>query len=73
MAKPAKFNGLIESFINTKIGTVITPAEIIDAVQCTAPTVYSYIKNNSHRFEKVSAGKYRVLDAIISNQLSAEI
>jgi len=64
MAKPAKFNGLIETYINTKIGTVITPAQIVEAVQCTAPTVYAYIKNNSHRFEKLSAGQYRVLTAV---------
>ena len=71
MAKPAKFNGLIESFINTKVGTIIAPAEIIEAVQCTAPTAYAYIKNNAHRFEKISAGKYRVLGASISTQFGA--
>lgn len=64
MAKPSKFNGLIESFINQNVGTVISPAQIIDAVHCTAPTVYSYIKSNPHRFEKTAAGQYRVLPAI---------
>ena len=64
MAKPSKFNGLIESYINTKVGTVITPAEIIEAVKCTAPTAYSYIKTNPHRFQKLSAGQYRILTAI---------
>jgi hypothetical protein len=72
MAKPAKFNALIETHINTKIGAVITPAEIIEAVKCTAPTAYAFIKTNPHRFEKVSAGKYRVLDSVISNQISAQ-
>lgn len=72
MSKTPKYAGLIESFINNKIGTVITPAEIIEAVQCTAPTVYSYIKTNSYRFEKVSAGKYRILDTVISNQMTTE-
>ena len=64
MAKPSKFSGLIESFINDKVGQTITPAQIIDAVQCTAPTAYSYIKNNPHRFEKVSAGQYRIKPSI---------
>ena len=72
MSKTPKFAGLIEAYINTKINTVITPAEIIEAVNCTPPTAYSYIKANAHRFEKVSAGKYRVLDAIISNQIVTE-
>lgn len=73
MSKTPKYAGLIEAYINTKVGTIITPAEIIDAVNCTPPTVYSYIKSASHRFEKVSAGKYRILDAVISNQMSTEI
>ena len=72
MSKTPKFAGLIESYINNKVGTIITPAEIIEAVQCTPPTVYSYIKTNGYRFEKVSAGKYRVLEAVISNQMTTE-
>jgi hypothetical protein len=72
MAKPAKFNGLIEAHINTKIGTIITPAEIIEAVKCTAPTAYAFIKTNSSRFEKISAGKYRVLSGEITNNFTAE-
>jgi hypothetical protein len=72
MAKPAKFNGLIEAHINTKIGTIVTPAEIIDAVKCTAPTAYAFIKTNPSRFEKISAGKYRVLSAEITNNFIAE-
>ena len=71
MAKPAKFNAIIESYINDKIGTIISPSDIIEGVQCTAPTAYAYIKNNSHRFEKISAGKYRVLAASISTQYGA--
>ncbi len=73
MSKTPKYAGLIENYINTKIGTVVTPAEIIDAVNCTPPTVYSYIKANGYRFEKVSAGKYRILDAVIGNQVTTEI
>lgn len=72
MAKPAKFHGIIENHINTKVGTVITPAEIIEAVKCTAPTAYAFIKNNPSRFEKISAGKYRVLSGEIANNLTAE-
>lgn len=72
MAKPAKFNGLIESYINNRVGQIISPAEVISAVNCTAPTVYAYIKNNSYRFEKISAGKYRVLEAVIGNQFTTE-
>jgi hypothetical protein len=71
MAKPAKFNAIIETYINTKIGTIISPSDIIEAVQCTAPTAYAHIKNNSHRFEKISAGKYRVLAAVISTQYNS--
>lgn len=72
MSKTPKYAPLIEAYINTKIGTIITPAEIISAVNCTAPTAYAYIKTNSHRFEKTSAGKYRVLSADISSQISTE-
>lgn len=71
MSKTPKYAPLIESYINTRIGDVITPSEIIDAVKCTAPTAYAYIKNNPHRFEKVSAGKYRILTSVISQQFNA--
>lgn len=72
MAKPAKFHAIIETHINSKVGTVITPAEIIEAVKCTAPTAYAFIKNNPSRFEKISAGKYRVLSTEINNSFTAE-
>lgn len=72
MSKTPKYAPLIEAFINTKIGTIITPAEIISAVNCTPPTAYAFIKTNSYRFEKISAGKYRILDAVISNQTSSD-
>jgi hypothetical protein len=69
MSKTSKFTGLIESYINTRINDIITPSEIITAVSCTAPTAYAFIKNNSHRFEKISAGKYRILAAAISQEI----
>ena len=72
MSKTPKYAGLIETYINTKVGTVITPSEIISEVKCTAPTAYSYIKLNSTRFEKISAGKYRVLSTENSSQITAE-
>jgi hypothetical protein len=72
MSKTPKYAPLIEAYINTKVGTIITPAEIISEVNCTAPTAYSYIKTNSTRFEKISAGKYRVLSTENSSQSAFE-
>ena len=72
MPKPAKFNTLIGTYVDSKNGTIITPNEIIDAVKCTAPTAYAYIKNNPSRFEKVSAGKYRILAVSNSHNLTLE-
>ena len=69
MSKTSKFTGLIESYINTRIGDTIAPSEIIEAVSCTAPTAYAFIKTNSHRYEKISAGKYRILSAAISQEI----
>lgn len=72
MPKPAKYNSLIEVYINKNINNIISAQQIVDAVNCTAPTAYAYIKNNSDRFEKLSAGKYKVLAATSFNQLSAD-
>jgi hypothetical protein len=72
MSKPSKYPSLIEAYVNTKVGLIITPAEIISQINCTPPTVYAYIKTNSTRFEKISAGKYRVLSAEISSQITTE-
>lgn len=73
MSKTPKYAGLIEAYINGRIGQTITPAEITEAVKCTAPTTYAFIKNNPSRFEKISAGQYRVLGAANSSQIAGDL
>jgi hypothetical protein len=73
MSKTPKYAGLIESYINERIGQTITPAQITEAVQCTAPTTYAFIKNNPQRFEKLSAGQYRILSSSASTQIAGDI
>lgn len=72
MSKTPKYAGLIEAYINERINQVITPAQITEAVQCTAPTTYAFIKNNPSRFEKISAGQYRVLASANSSQSAGD-
>jgi hypothetical protein len=72
MSKTPKYAGLIEAYINERINQVITPAQITEAVQCTAPTTYAFIKNNPSRFEKISAGQYRVLSSANSSQSAGD-
>lgn len=72
MSKTPKYAGLIESYINERIGQIITPAQITEALECTAPTTYAFIKNNPNRFEKISAGQYRVLAAVNSSQITTD-
>jgi len=72
MSKTPKYAGLIEAYINERINQVITPAQITEAVQCTSPTTYAFIKNNPSRFEKISAGQYRVLSSANSSQSAGD-
>jgi len=72
MSKTPKYAGLIEAYINERINQVITPAQITEAVQCTAPTTYAFISNNPSRFQKISAGQYRVLASANSSQIASD-
>lgn len=51
----------IENYINTSVNTQISTKVIAQMCNCTLPTVLTFIKNNPHRFEKVSRGQYRIL------------
>lgn len=74
MSKTPKYASAIEDYINGLIGETVSPSDMVEAIGCTSPTVYAFIKTNPNRFEKVSAGKYRILSAGSNTQtLSADL
>lgn len=51
----------IENYINASVNTQISTKLIAQMCNCTLPTVLTFIKNNPHRFQKVSRGQYMIL------------
>ena len=51
---------LIQKYIDERIGQDIKPDQIAQATECTVQSVYLFIRNNSHRFTKVTRGTYKV-------------
>lgn len=62
----------IEDYINTVIGATVTTSALATATKCSLPTVLSYIKNNSHRFEKVKRGTYTIKAAALASPVSSD-
>lgn len=56
----------IEQYINTIIGATVTTKALTIATGCSLPTVLSYIKENSSRFEKVKRGTYTIRAASVT-------
>jgi len=60
MAKPSK-TPQIEAFVNTNTNSIFTTKEMCDRSGVSLPTLLSYIRSNSQRFELVSYGSYRIV------------
>lgn len=54
----------ILNYVNTIVGATVSTTALCESCKCTLPTVLTFIKNNSSRFEKVKRGHYRVLAAM---------
>lgn len=63
MAKKAS----ITEYIDTIIGATVTTKALTVATGCSLPTVLSYIKENSSRFEKVKRGTYTIRAASVTS------
>lgn len=51
----------IQNYIDANVNNVLTTTAICQACNCSLPTVLTFIKNNSFRFEKIKRGTYRVM------------
>jgi hypothetical protein len=60
----------IEEYINTIVGATISTTSLATSAGCTLPTVLTFIKNNPHRFTKVSRGRYTIVAESISSAAS---
>jgi len=65
MAKPSK-TPQIEQFINTHVNSTFSTKEMCELSGVSLPTLLNYIKANSERFELVSYGTYRIVQASTS-------
>jgi hypothetical protein len=58
---------VIEDYINTIIGGTVSTTALVQATNCSLPTVLSYIKNNPSRFEKVKRGTYLIKASTVTS------
>lgn len=63
---------LITNYLDTRIGSEMTPQQIADAVSCTIQTVYNYIRSNPQRFTKVQRGLFKIESAQNSMFLNSD-
>lgn len=57
----------IATYIDTIIGGTVTTKALCESTGTTLPTVLSFIRNNSSRFEKAGRGKYTIRAASVTN------
>lgn len=51
---------LITQYLDQNIGSEVTPQQIADAVETTIQTVYTFIRSNASRFEKIKRGTFKI-------------
>ncbi len=61
MARTPKKTLVLEEYINTHPGQIVTVQQLADAAECTIQNVYVYIRNNSDRFNAMGKGQYQLL------------
>lgn len=70
MAKPSKAP-LIQEFIDKNVNKVYSTKEMCAAIGVSLPTLLSFIKNNTNRFEQMQYGVYKITESgqqFISNE-----
>ena len=70
MAKPSKAP-LIQEFINKNVNKVYSTKEMCAEIGVSLPTLLSFIKNNTNRFEQMQYGVYKITESgqqFISNE-----
>lgn len=60
MAKPSK-TPLINQFINSNTDKIYSTKEMCVQIGVSLPTLLSYIKSNTERFELVQYGVYKIV------------
>lgn len=53
---------MIESYLSSNIGKIVTPKEIADEVGMSLPTFYNFYNANRSYFKKVKRGEFEILD-----------
>jgi predicted transcriptional regulator len=62
MAKPSKAP-LIQEFINKNVNKVYSTKEMCAEIGVSLPTLLSFIKNNTTRFEQMQYGVYKITES----------
>ena len=71
MAKPSKAP-LIQEFINKNVNKVYSTKEMCAEIGVRLPTLLSFIKNNTNRFEQMQYGVYKITESgqqFITNEI----
>jgi predicted transcriptional regulator len=71
MAKPSKAP-LIQEFINKNVNKVYSTKEMCVEIGVSLPTLLSFIKNNTNRFEQMQYGVYKITESgqqFITNEI----
>jgi hypothetical protein len=62
MAKPSKAP-VIQEFINKNVNKVYSTKEMCAEIGVSLPTLLSFIKNNTNRFEQMQYGVYKITES----------
>jgi hypothetical protein len=71
MAKPSKAP-VIQEFINKNVNKVYSTKEMCAEIGVSLPTLLSFIKNNTNRFEQMQYGVYKITESgqqFITNEI----
>ena len=71
MAKPSK-TPVIQEFINKNVNKVYSTKEMCAEIGVSLPTLLSFIKNNTNRFEQMQYGVYKITESgqqFITNEI----
>jgi hypothetical protein len=62
MAKPSKAP-VIQEFINKNVNKVYSTKEMCAEIGVSLPTLLSFIKSNTNRFEQMQYGVYKITES----------
>jgi hypothetical protein len=61
MARTPKKTLILEEYIKTHPGEIVTVQKLATIADCTIQNVYVYIRNNQNRFNALGKGEYTIL------------